>query len=154
MTEINIYVFWLDKPFSVSFFLFHTLGKECHCQDDTTSDWFQIGNLAISELHPVFSSRCTHQVCYILRKTPRLSSKRIFHTLSRWGRQLSIVSGILSVPMLTLHALGASLGRRVQSRQEGFFEEIYVRLHSTFLALLGKFPDLNNSFSMWARQLL
>ena len=62
------------------------------------SDWLQIGlNLAISELYPVFSSRCTYQVCYILRKTPRASSKKIFLKLSRWGKQLFIISGILAV---------------------------------------------------------
>ena len=62
------------------------------------SDWLQIGlNLAISELYPVFSSRCTYQVCYILRKTPRASSKKIIPKLSRWGRQLSIISGNLAV---------------------------------------------------------
>jgi len=32
--------------------------------------------------------------------------------------------------------------------------EIYIRFHSISPALHSTFPDLNNSFSMWARQLL
>ena len=38
-------------------------------------------NLAILELYPVFGSRCPYQVCYILSKTPRDSSKKIFQVV-------------------------------------------------------------------------
>ena len=152
MTKFITNVLWLVRPFSV-FSLFHSTGKEYHCQDDSTSDWDQIGvNLAISELHPVISSRCTYQVCYILRKTPRLVPGR-FSTSCRGeaGNCLLYLVFWRWTPTLASHVLGASLGRRVQSRQEVFFEEIYVH---TFPALHSTFPDLNNSFSMWARQLL
>ena len=50
--------------------------------DGSTSDRLEIGlNSAISELYPVFSSRCTYQVFYIIRRTPRDSSKKIFQVV-------------------------------------------------------------------------